>query len=117
MADVLFISLIQLIQNPEQYATKRVRVMGFASIQFEGRALFVREEDYRNAITKNGVWLSVEINDTNKLFHERYVLVEGVFSAQEKGHLKMYSGSINEVNRLELWSDPKATSPNSAIKK
>ena len=117
MADVLFTSLIQLIQSPEQYAAKRVRVMGFASIKFEGRALYVREQDYRNAITKNAVWLSVEINDVNKLMHERYVLVEGVFSAQEKGHLKLYSGSINQVNRLEQWSDPKATTANSANNK
>src|SRR5689334_10664331 len=104
---VEFISLIHLVQNPKDFDGKIVRVVGFASIKFESRALYIAEEGYRNAVTKNAVWLQFEVNDENIKLHEKYVLVEGLFDAGSFGHLKMFSGTIKEIARLELWSDPK----------
>jgi len=106
MAEILFVSLIHVIQNPELYADKEIRVIGVANIQYEATGLYVSEEDLRNSVTKNGVWLGISSSDENRKLHGKYVLVEGLFDPTRKGHLGMWSGMIRDVKRLELWSDP-----------
>ena len=103
VAEILFISLIRLIQNPETYHLKQVRVIGFASLEFEGKAIYINKDDYENAVTKNAIWLDVELTDAVKKNHGKYVLVEGVFDKDKQGHLKMYSGTIKAIKRLEAW--------------
>lgn len=103
MLEILFVSLIHLIQHPETYHHKQVRVVGVASLKFEGKALYVSKEDFDHAITKNAVWLDVELNDNVKKNHGKYVMVEGVFDESKKGHLKLYSGSITDIKRIEVW--------------
>src|SRR4051812_30757429 len=50
-------SLIELIARPELYDGKRVRVAGFADLEFEGNSLYLSREDYVQMLTRNGVWL------------------------------------------------------------
>jgi hypothetical protein len=78
-------------------------VVGFASLEFEGKALYVSREDYEKAITKNAVWLDIELSENVKKNHKKYVLVEGIFDQDNLGHLKLFSGCIKNIERLELW--------------
>ena len=103
MTEILFISLIHLIQHPSMYHLKQVRVVGFASLEFEGKALYVSREDYENAITKNAVWLDIDLTENIRKNHQKHMLVEGVFDQENLGHLKLFSGSITKINRIELW--------------
>lgn len=103
MAEITFISLIHLIQHPGMYYQRQVRVIGFASLEFEGKALYVSREDYENAITKNAVWLDIELTENVRKNHKKYVLVEGVFDQDNLGHLKLFSGTITNIKRIELW--------------
>ena len=103
MAEILFISLIHLIQHPDLYHQKNVRVIGYASLKFEGKAIYVSREDYQNGITKNAIWLDVELTDEIRKYHQMYLLAEGVFDKDNLGHLQMYSGTLRNVNRLERW--------------
>lgn len=105
MAEILFISLIHLIQHPDVYDHKHVRVIGFASLEFEGTAIYVSKEAYDHSITKNAIWLDVELTESIMKYHKKYVLVEGVFDKNRFGHLKLYSGTLWHVNRLELWEN------------
>jgi hypothetical protein len=107
MMEILFIALMHLIQHPEKYHGKKVRVIGFAALEFEHKALYVSKEDHDNAVTKNGVWLNLEINETNKTYDKKYILVEGVFDKDNLGHLKMFSGSLKNIERAEVWSNGK----------
>jgi len=106
MAEILFVSLIHIIQNPEKYAEQHVRVVGVASIKFEITGLYISEADMRNAVTKNGLWIDVPSNEATRKLNGKYVIVEGVFDPSRKGHLGMWSGMIKDVSRFELWSDP-----------
>jgi hypothetical protein len=106
VADSSFVSLITILQNPDRFDGQKVKVIGFASLTFEGKALYVSEEAYRAALTKNGVWLSTELDEAKRKLHEKFVLVEGTFDAKSLGHLKMFSGTIREITRLERWSEP-----------
>jgi hypothetical protein len=108
MAKILFISLIHLIQHPDVYDQKHVRVVGFASFEFEGTAVYVSQEAYDHTITKNAIWLDVGLPESVLKYHKKYVLVEGIFDRNRLGHKNMFSGTLWQINRLDLWeSDEK----------
>lgn len=99
------VSIVQVIANPKAYHGKFVRVIGFVSVRFEGTAVYLHEEDYKRSISKNGLWL--DLNDgkpkrEDMEFHEKYVLIEGTFDANMKGHRGAYSGAIKNIKRMEI---------------
>lgn len=97
--------MIQLVANPEKYDGKQIRIIGFLRIEFEGNALYVHKEDYEIGLLKNAIWVDVtpEMKKEQSKFSMHYVLIEGVFSASEKGHMGAFSGSIKHINRVMLW--------------
>ena len=99
-----FVSLIRLIQAPEQYHEARVRVVGYGALGFERKAVYVSAEDLKHAVTKNAIWLSVQLTDEVLKLDKQYILVEGTFDKNNRGHLKMYSGAIRDIDRIVLWS-------------
>jgi len=107
MSEIFYISLIQLIQHPDQFHLQKVRVIGFACLKFEGKSIYVSKQDFENAITKNAIWLDIGLTEDIKKYHETYVLVEGVFDKDNLGHLKLYSGSIKDLQRIEHWEGQK----------
>jgi hypothetical protein len=107
------VSLIQLIAQPERFDGKPVRFIGFLRIEFEGNAIYLHREDFDHAISNNGVWVDIPTDMTK---HQRdevnmhYVICAGVFRADNRGHMDMFSGAITNVRRLEFWSDePRST--------
>jgi hypothetical protein len=108
------VSLIRLIANPERYHGKKVRVIGFARLQFEGSGVYVHEDDYRHGITRNGLWLGSFASRQGRQptdpisikGNDKYAIVEGTFDMNNHGHRGMWSGAITNVTRFQLWSDP-----------
>jgi hypothetical protein len=99
------VTLVQLIANPEKFDGKLVRVIGFLRLEFEGNVLYLHREDYENAILGDGVWVDVtpEIAKQTKALNMHYVLLEGIFSSSDRGHMGMWSGAIKKIRRAELW--------------
>lgn len=99
------VSLIQLIATPEKFDGQIVEVIGFLNLEFEGNELFVSREDYENGIAKNGVWIvrNPNINADFDELNRHYVALVGRFSASNKGHLSMTSGSIGEITDGTAW--------------
>ena len=97
--------LVQLIANPRSYDGKIVRVIGFVRLEFEGNSIYLHQDDSTHDITKNGLWIdATEEMRTNKAdFDQKYVLLEGTFSAKETGHMGLWSGSIQRIARCQLW--------------
>jgi hypothetical protein len=98
------ISLIRLIANPEANDGKLVRVMGQVVIEFEGNGIFLTGENMR-AVPKNGLWIDPpkELKLRRGGQHFKLALIEGTFSAKERGHFGMWSGSIKNITRFEVW--------------
>jgi hypothetical protein len=94
------VSMVQLIAAPQQFDGRKVRVSGFATVEFEGTALFLTREDMRYLNTKNGLWLDLGSED-RRTMDRRYVRVYGVFTAGMKGHRDAYSGTIQSVARMD----------------
>ena len=94
------VSIVQLIANPAAYDGKVVQVFGFVRFEFEGSAVYLHQDDYRHSLYKNGLWLSMK---EQKELDQNYALIEGVFNARNRGHLGLWSGSIEKVSRSLLW--------------
>lgn len=56
-AQPILVSMIQLIATPEKYQRKRVRMLAFLRIEFEGNAVYFHKEDYEQRIYRNGLWI------------------------------------------------------------
>ena len=71
--------------------------------------LYLHREDYENAILGNGIWVSVTpaVTKQKATLNMNYVLLEGVFSSSERGHMDMWSGAIKHIRRAELWAPAK----------
>jgi len=100
------VSLINLIATPEKYQGKIVQVVGYLNLEFEGNAIYIHKEDYENALLKNAVWVDVSRNEAiknAKAFNKKYVIMVGVFDMKDNGHMGMFSGTIKNISRLDLW--------------
>jgi hypothetical protein len=99
------VTLVQLIANPEKFDGKLIRVIGFLEIEFEANVLYLHREDYENAILGDGIWVDVtpEMTKNSKSLSKHYVLLEGIFSASERGHMDLWSGSLKNIRRVQLW--------------
>jgi hypothetical protein len=108
----LWVSLLQLIATPDAFDGKYVRVLGFVHIGHEATAIYLHREDSEHMLTKNGLWL--EASDAapegskEAQVQDRYALVEGRFTAKKKGHRNLWSGSIEDITRMEPWEIRKA---------
>ena len=99
------VTLVRLIANPEKFDGKLIRVIGFLRLEFEGNVLYLHREDYENSILGDGIWVDVTpvVTKQSTTLNMNYVLLEGIFSARERGHMGMWSGSIKQVRRAQLW--------------
>ena len=107
------VGMAALLAAPQSYDGKPIRTIGFLSIEFEGNALYLHEEDYWYRNTKNAVklLLSKSQEEQFKSLSLKHVLIEGTVSADkwevERG---MYNGSIGDIARVEFWR-PRADIP------
>jgi hypothetical protein len=108
------VSLVQLIANPKDYDGKVVRVTGFVTIEFEGNAVYLHQEDFKHNITKNGLWIDVPDDMLKRYaeFDKKYVVLEGTFSATMKGHLGFWSGSIHNITGFRAFPERKDNKQN-----
>jgi len=103
------VTLVQLIANPEKFDGKLIRVIGFLRLEFEGDVLYLHREDYENALLGDGIWVDTtpEVTKQKAALNMNYVLLEGIFSSSDRGHMGMWSGTIKQVRRAQLWQSAK----------
>lgn len=103
-AQAVDVSMINLIANPKDFDGKKVRLIGYVRLEFEGDSIYLHRDDARQGNTRNGLWLDVALPQKQRMrVNNRYAIVEGVFSMDEQGHLGLWSGSIKNVTRLDPW--------------
>lgn len=97
------VSLIELIANPARFDGKQIRVTGYLVREFEGDAIYLHRDDYDHGIQRNGLWVTFA-KDSPELRCKtlRYASVEGKFVARERGHLGLWSGSIDRIARCSV---------------
>ena len=95
------VSIAALLANPDKFDGTPVRVIGFYHASFEHSAIYLDENDFLHSIHANGLWVAVGVPSN---LNDQYILVEGVFSRNDQGHLGLWSGSICNVSRAAPWA-------------
>jgi hypothetical protein len=105
-------SLIQIIANPDRYHNKKVCVIGFLRLQFEGNAIYISENDDKYMIWSNALWISLEDNTLQttspaivEKFNERWVCITGIFDKDCHGSWGHYQGAIKNISYLDIQPD------------
>jgi hypothetical protein len=100
------VSIIRLIAMPERYTGKRIAVIGYCWLEFEGDALYLSEEDHRHLVAENALWLTLTAEQAARYasLRGKYVMAIGTLRAG-RGHGGNFAASV-EVERLEDWSAP-----------
>ena len=91
-------SIIQLLARPEIFDGKRVQVIGFVHLEFEGRGVYIRKQDYQDGLHHNGLWVgslreAARVHDCQ----DNYVIIEGRFDARSHGHMGLWGGSLDDI--------------------
>ncbi|MBR2900757.1 MAG: helix-turn-helix transcriptional regulator [Clostridia bacterium] len=104
------VSMVQLLATPEKYDGKLVRVIGVGNLEFEDDSLSLNKEDYEHG-TGSSIWLELGEKAISykeaKEYNGKYVIVEGFFDKDDRGHFGMFCGSIKDINRYDLWEREK----------
>ncbi len=98
------LSLIQVIANPETWDGKKVLVIGYLDLTFEGSELYVHQEDLEHHLLMNGVRIraSAAKQYTGKINH-KYVLIVGQFHAAPKEVFHPALGTIDSITEYRIW--------------
>lgn len=112
-------SLVALLASMDSYNGQRIRTFGFFQLGDERSAVFLSEADAKNGIYANGVWLDLEgaavAVETIKSLNGKYILVEGTFDANQRGHMDLYSGGIRSVTRIASWGSKAEAEPTNSL--
>ena len=100
------VSIIHLIATPERYDGKAVRLSGWFVYEFESTAIYLARDDAEHMNTRNG--LCVDIDEQKfagagldpAVFHNKWVMIEGLFDESSKGHGDLWSGGIHDVHSI-----------------
>jgi hypothetical protein len=101
------VSLINLIATPDKFHGRRIRIIGYLHLEFEGNAIYLDQESFSNAVDANAIWVDLPgwaTNSKTQPLNDKYVLIEGRFDSKDRGHMGLFGGSIGQIDRLELWA-------------
>jgi len=89
-----------LVANPIQFNGKLIEVKGFLVQRFENSALYA---DRKWQYGSNSVWItaSSELHTSLRDFDHHYVVVTGVFNANDHGHMENFKGLLT-VKKFHL---------------
>jgi hypothetical protein len=105
-----YVSILNLISNPDKYDKTLVSVIGVVDIERDGpdagSTIYLSKDDYKYNITKNGLWiypnyktLKADYNELRK-FNGKYVLIVGTFNKNSQGAWGLFSGCIDDVTYI-----------------
>lgn len=110
------VSMINLIANPSDFHGKRVQLVGYLHLEFEGDAIYLSRDAWQYGQDKNGLWVSfAKAIESPGRFNDSYVYVEGRFNAERHGHKGLFSGSIDEIDRVLSQEPLEPADPNDPV--
>jgi hypothetical protein len=86
------VSLQDVLKNPGEYNGKLIETRGFLLQGYENSGLYTSEKWQRT----KGIWItpSAELNTLRREVTHRYVVLTGVFNANDHGHLGTFKGTL-----------------------
>lgn len=107
--EIVDVSIVQLIVNPQDYENKKIRIKGYLSYKHEGNAVYLHKDDYENVITENAIYLYIKEKDFIENFidkpYEGYMSIVGIFTNKDKGHKSLFVGAMKEILFIRRLGD------------
>jgi len=98
---IISTSIIKLISNPEEFHNKRIRIIGFLKMEFEGNSIYLHREDYESRNYQNAFWISLTDDLKKEIIadecNETFVSLVGTFKMDEHGHRGLWPGEIIDI--------------------
>jgi hypothetical protein len=89
--DAYGVTIYELLANQEEYAGKKVDVMGYYVSSFEHSVIYPSKEEASIGNYLSGIWLDgVTLENPSG----KYIQVIGTFNPKVKGHMDMFRGTI-----------------------
>ncbi len=100
-SDTKIFEVKKLLGNLDSYNGKTVSVRGYAHIEFEGNTLYqtTGELNYKRIV--KAIYLEFEKDLPDKKFDGKEVVVSGVFSSDDNGHMGLFPAAI-KVKEIKL---------------
>jgi hypothetical protein len=101
--------LAAVLANPDRFHGKRISIKGFLHVDFEGTAVYLCKDHADYLITENGLCVdfdpqAIEVEQRTggpTKLHRKWVLLEGTFDKDNRGHHGSWSGALTKVDRAE----------------
>lgn len=98
---IISTSIIKLISNPEEFHNKRIRIVGYLKMEFEGNSIYLHKDDYESRNYQNAFWISLTDDLKKEIIadesNETYVSLVGTFKMDEHGHRGLWPGEIRNI--------------------
>src|SRR5262249_8357317 len=105
--------IVQILAHRDRYDGKKVRVEGYAHVRFENVAVYLSKEAADHSMSSNGFWLEFDKKAVPyegsigpKEFNNKFVLIEGTFNKNKRGHHSAYQGTIEKIDRIYELKGP-----------
>lgn len=115
------LGLNQLLKNPDLYNKKIIEVTGIYKTDFEESAIYASKISYWGKKTKKALWVvfnneyyplidsktGINLLDSYQTIEKingKKIKIKGRFNASSKGHLSLYSGTIENVFYVEVMN-------------
>ena len=92
-----WLSMVDLISNPELFDGQKVVVQGYVHMEFEGNGVYLHKDDFLYGNTHNALWLNMADAINVRKCQDTYATVKGTFKAGLGGHFDMYSGVLDHI--------------------
>lgn len=83
-----------------------MRVLGYPWLEAEGTAAYPHRDGFEQGLTRNGLWANIRagVPHQDRPVSGRYVLLEGRFDAASHRHLGLWSGTLDDIDRVATWA-------------
>lgn len=98
-----FPPFVRVIARPELYDGKMIQLIGYMNLEFEGNGIYQSEELFKHGGSADALWLDVEGMRCKPPFSRGWVLIEGTFNGERRGHFGMYAGTLEKITRMDAW--------------
>ena len=97
--------MVGLLSNPLWNHGNKIRTIGYLELEFEGNAIYLDKEFCQRRISKNAIWIQAtnEMLEDKEYLNRNYVLIEGTYDYFNQGHFSLFTGSIKDITRIEVW--------------
>lgn len=99
-------SASKIINTPWLFHGRKVTIIGFLRIQFEANALYPSEESAKYYPLGEGIWVNIinEMKQNHNELNRNYVEITGTFNAMSHGHMGLFIGTLENIEKVSLVS-------------